>query len=172
MEVTDKVRAEQLSRLAKYYFGSDDPRVMAAVLSNMKKASLAQRLCESVSGKKRMSDINARAEELAKSAEEFAGSEGVSIDDMSENAEFLKYLAANGLSVSDAYYLADRENALQRAREELTASILSKKERISENAAEAQSSRKRTKRSARELTDAEIDDILRRVRNGEKISFG
>ena len=171
MSNADMVRAEQILRLAKYYFGSDDPRVMASVMSNMKRASLAQKLCEGVSEKKRISDINARADELSKSAAEFARSEGINLDDMAENPEFLKYLASNGLSVSDAYYLADRESALKRAREELTASILSKKERISENAADSQAARRMSKKRARDLTGAEIDDSLKRVRNGEKITF-
>lgn len=168
---TADVRSVQLSKILKHYFGSDEPRVVAAVLSNMKKAALAQNLYSSVNEKRKMSDINSRAEEIDQSAAEFAGSEGVNIDEMAENPQFMRYLANNGLSVRDAYYLANREDELKRAREELTASIMSKKERISENAADTSKARRHSKKRARDLTAAEIDDIVRRVRGGEKISF-
>jgi hypothetical protein len=169
------VRTMQLSKLLRYYFGSDEPTVLASVFSNMKKAAMAQSLYNGVSKQKKTADINSRIDELDRSAAEFAESEGASIDEMTENPQFMRYLVNNGLSVRDAYYLANREllgsDAVKRAREELTESILAKKDRISENAADARTARRHSGKRASELTAAEIDDIVRRVRNGEKISF-
>lgn len=169
------VRAEQLSQLMKYFFGSDNPMAVGTALSNMKKASMAQELYNSVQDKNNMSDINMRADEIEKSADEFSKSDDVNMDEMAENPQFIRYLINNGLSVKDAYYLVKRDSLdsdnLKRAREEITASILAKKNRISENAALTSASQPKGGKKARDLSGEEIDDIIKRVRKGEKISF-
>lgn len=169
------VRAEQLSQLMKYFFGSDNPAAVGMALSNMKKASMAQKLYNSVKNKKDMSDINMRVEEIEKSADEFSKNGDVNMDEMAENPQFIRYLINNGLSVKDAYYLIKKDSLdsdnLKRAREEITASILAKKDRISENAALASALNPKGGKKARDLSGEEIDDIIKRVRKGEKISF-
>lgn len=169
------VRAYQLSRLMKYFFGSDNPMAVGTALSALKKASMAQNLYNSAKSKGHMSDINMRADEIEKSADEFSKADGVNIDEMAENPQFMRYLINNGLSVRDAYYLVKRDSLdgdnLKRAREEIAASILAKKDRISENAALAAASHPKGGKKARDLSGEEIDDIIKRVRGGERISF-
>lgn len=170
-----QIRAEQLSRLMQYYFGTDEPSEVGQVLSDIKREAMARNLYEQAQQKKNLSDINARAEQIEKSAAELSADGSVNLDEMAENPQFVRYLANNGLSAKDAYYLVSRENLekenLQKAREELTASILAKQDRICENAAIGKSAHKRSKKSARDLTEEEMDEIVRRVRGGEKISF-
>ncbi len=171
----ERVRAVQLSQLMKYYFGSDNPMAVGSALANMKKAAMAQELYNGVHEKRKMSDMNMRADDIEKSAGEFAANEGANIDEMAENPQFIRYLVNNGLSVKDAYYLVNKDNLdndiLKRAREEITASILAKKDRIAENAAISSSAHKRSGKKARDLTGEEIDEIVKRVRKGEKITF-
>lgn len=169
------VRAEQLSQLMKYFFGSDNPMAVGTALLNMKKAYMAQQLYNSVQNENNMSDINMRVDDIEKSADEFSKSDNVNMDEMAENPQFIRYLINNGLSVKDAYYLIKRDSLdsdnLKRAREEITASILAKKNRISENAALMTASHPKGGKKARDLSGEEIDDIIKRVKKGEKISF-
>lgn len=80
-----------------------------------------------------------------------------------ENPTFVNYVWGNNLSVEDAYYLTHRNDTVAKA-----API--RKPRITENGA----SKNRpaiTRKNPAELSDAEIDSIIQRVKNGEHISF-
>lgn len=87
-----------------------------------------------------------------------------------ENPAFKKYLWGNGLTVEEAYFLAHREELLENARAEALESLAERQDRIVENGA-AKNRPAIAKKNPKDLTDKEIDAIIERVRNGEKITF-
>lgn len=78
------------------------------------------------------------------------------------NPKFCNYLWGNGLSVEDAYYLAHREDERRPTEPE---------RRISENGTSRPGGSGMVKKNPEDMSDEEVDDIIRRVRKGEKISF-
>lgn len=87
-----------------------------------------------------------------------------------ENEVFLEYLVKHGLSVEDAYFLAHREELIEEAAFEYVERIMERKNRIPENGA-GKNSPVSVKPNPKDFSDKEIDEIIEKVRNGEKISF-
>ncbi len=87
-----------------------------------------------------------------------------------KNPDFINYVWGNGLSIEDAYFLVHREEILEEARAEAIEELTARKERIPENGA-AKNRPAITKKNPKDLTDKEIEDIIERARNGEKITF-
>ena len=77
------------------------------------------------------------------------------------NPKFCDYLWGNGLSVEDAYYLTHRGEEERPAQER----------RIAENGTSKPGGSGMIKKNPEDMSDDEVDDIVRRVRRGEKISF-
>ncbi len=87
-----------------------------------------------------------------------------------ENPQFVNYIWGNGLSVEDAFFLVHRDELLEEAANEAVAELQNRQNRISENGA-AKIRPAMAKKNPKDLSDKEIDAIIERVRNGEKISF-
>ncbi len=87
-----------------------------------------------------------------------------------QNPSFKQYLWGNNLSVEDAYFLAHRDEIVTEAVKEALTRRDARKNRISENGA-GKNSPAVVKKNPKEMSDKEIDAIIERVQNGEKISF-
>ncbi len=84
-----------------------------------------------------------------------------------QNPQFCNYVWGNGLSVEDAYFLVHRNDT-----ESMNYSPNRMPEkRISENGTGRGVGGGMVKKNPNDLSDDEVDDIVKRVRNGEKISF-
>lgn len=115
---------------------------------------------------KRTSEIDAQVKEFSEKNPNFDMRREM------QNPEFCNYVWGNGLSIEDAYYLCHREeqnsgDSKFRRREEKP----SNERRITENGTGKAGSGAMVKKNPEELTDDELDEIVKRVRNGEKISF-
>ena len=87
-----------------------------------------------------------------------------------ENPEFKNYILQNGLTIEDAYFLAHRDEIIEGAAKEALKRMTERQNRISENGA-GKNSPAVVKKNPKEMSDKEIDDIIERVQNGERISF-
>ncbi len=87
-----------------------------------------------------------------------------------KNPQFVEYIWVKGLTVEEAYFLVHREELMEKAREEALAELSQRKERIQENGA-GKNHPAIAKKNPKDLSDKEIDDIIERVRRGEKVSF-
>ena len=87
-----------------------------------------------------------------------------------ENPKFAEYVLLMGLSVEDAYFLVHRDEIIDDAVNSALERIASRRSRIVENGA-GKNSPAAVKKNPKDLSDSEIDDIIERVRSGEKVSF-
>ncbi len=87
-----------------------------------------------------------------------------------QNPDFAKYLMKNGLSVEDAYFLAHRDEIIETAVKNAFSRFSARQNRITENGA-GKNSPAVVKKNPKDMSDKEIDSIIERVNNGEKISF-
>ena len=87
-----------------------------------------------------------------------------------QNPEFAKYVLAMGLSIEDAFYLVHKDEIIQEEIQAALNRLAARRERISENGA-GKNSPAVVKKNPKDMSDKEIDAIIERVRNGEKISF-
>ena len=87
-----------------------------------------------------------------------------------DNPDFVNYVWKMGLSVEDAFFLAHRDEIIQQAINDALGKITAKKNRIAENGA-GKNSPAVVRKNPKDMSDKEIDSIIDRVRNGEKISF-
>lgn len=87
-----------------------------------------------------------------------------------ENPDFKKYLIINGLSVEEAYFLAHREEIMENYAGNSMSKAALRRNRIYENGA-GKNSPAVVRKNPKDLSDKEIDSIIERVNNGEKISF-
>ncbi len=111
---------------------------------------------------KRTAEIDAQVREFSRKNPDF------DIRRELRDPKFCNYLWGNGLSVEDACYLAHRgeDNAENgRAKPE------EPEKRISENGTSKPGGSGMVKKNPEDMSDEEVDDIIRRVRRGEKISF-
>lgn len=92
------------------------------------------------------------------------------LDKEMQNKAFAQLLWEKGLSVEDAYLLTHKEEIFNQIRSEAMSSLTSRQERIVENGA-GKSTPVIAKKNPKDLTDEEIEDIMTRVQNGEKITF-
>ncbi len=87
-----------------------------------------------------------------------------------ENPDFVNYVWGKGLTVEEAYFLVHREELLEQARMEAMEELASRRARIQENGA-AKNRPAIAKKNPKDLSDKEIDAIIERAKNGEKITF-
>ncbi len=87
-----------------------------------------------------------------------------------ENMDFANYILKNGLSVEDAYFLTHRDEILKGVATQATDRLNARRDRIAENGA-GKNSPASVKKNPKDMSDKEIDSIIERVQNGEKISF-
>lgn len=87
-----------------------------------------------------------------------------------QNPQFCNYVWGNGLSVEDAYYLVHKNDSPNGLSIDFKQSCMAEK-RIPENGTGRSGSSGMIKKNPKDLSDEEIDEIVQRVRNGEKISF-
>ena len=107
--------------------------------------------------------INKRAAEIDSQVREFSRKNpDFDIRRELRNPKFCNYLWGNGLSVEDAYYLAHRGEEQPKHEPE---------KRIAENGTSRPGGSGMVKKNPEDMSDEEVDDIIRRVRKGEKISF-
>lgn len=87
-----------------------------------------------------------------------------------ENDSFATYIFANGISLEDAYFLVHRDEIIDNAVKDALSRISLRRNRIVENGV-GKSSPVSVKKNPKDMSDKEIDSIVERVKNGEKISF-
>lgn len=88
-----------------------------------------------------------------------------------QNPDFVKYIWGHGLSVEEAYFLVHREDIIDEEVRRATDKMLARRGRISENGAAKSSPAAVVKKNPKDMSDKEIDKIIERVKNGEKVSF-
>lgn len=111
--------------------------------------------------------INRRTAEIDAQVRDFARKNpGFDIRRELENSKFCTYVWGNGLSIEDAYYLVHRtDGAAAPGRN------AEPEKRIAENGTSKPGGSGMVKKNPEDMSDEEIDDIIKRVRKGEKISF-
>lgn len=115
--------------------------------------------------------IRARAEELENQRRDFMRKRpDFDLETEMQNPEFAKYVLAMGLSIEDAFYLVHKDEIIQEEIQAALNRLAARRERISENGA-GKNSPAVVKKNPKDMSDKEIDAIIERVRNGEKISF-
>lgn len=115
--------------------------------------------------------INNRIEEIEAQRREFAQKKpDFNMQAELQNSDFVKYLMRNELSVEDAYFLTHRDEIIDAAVKDALARISARRNRITENGA-GKNSPAVVKKNPKDMSDKEIDLIIERVNNGEKISF-
>ena len=115
--------------------------------------------------------INARVQEIEAQREEFMKKRpDFDMKAEMQNPDFTKYVWKMGLTVEEAYYLVHREDLIREGVYEAMNRLAARRERIPENGA-GKNSPAVVKKNPKDLTDSEIDSIIERVRNGEKVSF-
>ena len=87
-----------------------------------------------------------------------------------QNPDFVNYVWGNNLTVEDAYFLVHRDEILEQVRAEAIEEFNARSNRIPENGA-AKNRPAIAEKNPKDLTDKEIDAIIERARNGEKITF-
>lgn len=117
---------------------------------------------------KRTAEIDKQAAEFSKKNPDF------NMEKEIMNSDFCTYLWGHGLSVEDSYYLVHRNDDNKNTDKDQYKSRLnldSIKNRVQENGTGRSGGSGMIKKNPKDLTDDEIDDIVRRVKEGEKISF-
>ncbi len=87
-----------------------------------------------------------------------------------QNPDFVNYVWGSGLTVEDAFFLVHRDELLEQARAEALEELTAHRDRIPENGA-GKNRPAIAKKNPKDLSDKEIDAIITRARNGEKITF-
>lgn len=87
-----------------------------------------------------------------------------------QNPQFCNYVWGNGLSIEDAYCLVHRNDSANGSNMNFNQNRMIEK-RIPENGTGRSGGSGMIKKNPKDLSDEEIDEIVQRVRNGEKISF-
>ena len=143
----------------------------AAVGAQKREAAPANTMPGREGGQMQNGYINSQIEQIEAQRREFM-KKNPDFDMKSEmqNPQFVEYVWKNKLSVEDAYFLVHREELIEKAVAEALRRIEARRGRISENGA-GKNSPAVVKKNPKEMSDKEIDSIIERVRNGEKISF-
>ena len=87
-----------------------------------------------------------------------------------KNSEFIDYLWDNNLSVEDAFLLVHRDDIMDQVRTEAIKEFNARSNRIPENGA-GKNRPAIASKNPKDLSDEEIDDIIERAKNGERITF-
>lgn len=112
----------------------------------------------------RMAQLRAEAAEMMKKYPDFQ------VKDEMENPVFVEYVFANGLSMEEAYVLTHFDKIAEEIRSKALEEMSANRERIVENGA-AKNRPARANKSPKDLSDDEVDEIIERVRKGEKVTF-
>lgn len=112
----------------------------------------------------RMAQLRAEAAEMMKKYPDFQVKEEM------ENPVFVEYVFANGLSMEEAYVLTHFDKIAEEIRSKALEEMSANRERIMENGA-AKNRPARANKSPKDLSDDEVDEIIERVRKGEKVTF-
>ena len=117
------------------------------------------------------SAVEQRIDEIEKQRLEFARKNpGFDMRKEMENADFINYVWVKGLSVEEAYFLVHREEILKQLAKGSRGESAQSQERMVENGA-GKNHPAIAKKNPRDLSDKEVDEIIERVRRGEKVSF-
>lgn len=115
--------------------------------------------------------VNSRINELEAQRREFmAKKPDFDMKLEMQNPQFAAYVMKNRLSVEDAYFLVHRDEVIGDAVKEMMDRITQRRGRIVENGA-GKNSPASVKKNPGDMSDKEIDAIIERVQNGEKVSF-
>lgn len=115
--------------------------------------------------------INQKIEEIEAQRRAFAAKNpGFDMRAELKNPDFVNYVWGKGLSVEDAFFLVHKDEILEQARSEAAEMLLERRNRIRENGAE-KNRPAIAKKNPGDLSDKEIDSIIERAKNGEKITF-
>lgn len=87
-----------------------------------------------------------------------------------ENPDFVRYVWEKGLTIEEAYFLVHREELLEQSARESEQAMAERSKRMVENGA-GKNHPAIAKKNPKDLSDKEVDDIIERVRRGEKVSF-
>lgn len=87
-----------------------------------------------------------------------------------ENPDFIRYVWEKGLTIEEAYFLVHREEILEQSAQEAEKATEEHNARMVENGA-GKNRPAIAKKNPKDLSDKEVDDIIERVRRGEKVSF-
>ncbi len=115
--------------------------------------------------------INSRIEEIEAQRREFM--KKMPDFDMKaelQNPQFAAYVVKNRLTIEEAYFLVHRDELIGMAVSEALSRMAARRDRIAENGA-GKNNAVSVKKNPKEMSDKEIDAIIERVRNGEKITF-
>ncbi len=112
----------------------------------------------------RMAQLRAEAAEMMKKYPDFQ------VKDEMENPVFVEYVFANGLTMEEAYVLTHFDKIAEEIRSQALEEMNANRERIVENGA-AKNRPARANKSPKDLSDDEVDEIIERVRKGEKVTF-
>lgn len=114
---------------------------------------------------------SARADEINNQSLAFAAKNpGFDMKAEITNPKFVEYVFKNGLSIEDAYFLVHREDLIRDEVMKAMNRAAMRRDRIQENGT-GKNSPASVKKNPKDMSDKEIDEIIERVRNGEKISF-
>lgn len=86
------------------------------------------------------------------------------------NEQFKNYIIKNNMTVEDAYYLTHRAEMEQKAMDSVVSNINARNSRITENGA-GNVHPAQARINPNNLKDSDIDNILQRVANGERIEL-
>lgn len=125
---------------------------------------LQQQQTQQMQRQQRMSQIDGQVNAFKEKNPEFDMGKEV------ENTEFCRMIWEQGLSVEDAYYLTHKDALFKQAQTAVVNNIAANQTRIPENGA-GKVQPTVNKINPDKLTFSDIDSILERVSNGEKIQF-
>jgi len=115
--------------------------------------------------------IESRVEEIAQQHRDFLKKKpDFNMEEEMKNPAFKTYVLENGLTLEEAFVLVHAEELITEAVQEALARYEGRRNRIAENGA-GKNSPAVVKKNPKDLSDKEIDAIIERARNGEKISF-
>lgn len=124
----------------------------------------AQRRNVTPEQERRLAEIKAQAAAFA------AKYPGFNMRDEINNPKFIDYIWDNNLSVEDAFFLTHREDIMDQVRAEAIEEFNARSNRIPENGA-GKNRPAIASKNPKDLSDEEIDDIIERAKNGERITF-
>ncbi len=155
----------------KTHFGDDDEKGLIKKLENHLADNTYTNAKNEYDENKvttRIAQIDSQIKALSAKQKDFDMSEEI------KNADFCKYVWEMGLDVEQAYFLVHRDSIIKQkiddAKRAIASSIASKAARIAENGT-VKSVGTNIKIDTSRLKDSEIDDIISRAKQGEKIVF-
>lgn len=116
-------------------------------------------------------EMEARIDEIEKQRLEFSRKNpDFDMKKEMENPDFINYVWVKGLTVEEGYFLVHREEILEQSARDSQKNREERRSRMVENGA-GKNHPAIAKKNPKDLSDKEVDDIIERVRRGEKVSF-